>query len=301
MAVTKIYTGSFADETGLMKSQRAFWLSFSLMILALLLMSTSSISQAAPKAEAIEFWNDNEPDSRLKVNHTGWQTLLSKYLNDDHPSGINRFDYAAVSEADLNVLNEYLDYLMLLEPRQLSLREGKAYWINFYNARFTQLLIDAVQDNDIEESVTDVKFFRPRRGRWAKKTIKMMGQSLSLENIVNGVLRPQFGDRRVHYALTRGSLGGPSLAKTAYTGDTIEDLLAAAETDFLAHPRAVKLSNGTLILSGLFNDYDTDFASTKTELFAYLAPFVSADIAAAMQADATIEYEFDWSLNGSTQ
>lgn len=265
------------------------------------LLSVSLHSFAAPAAESIPFWDDNEPGSLLKVNHSAWQAILANYVNDDHPSGISRFDYAAVTESDLDKLAGYIDYLLLLEPRQLNPRESKAYWINFYNARFTQLIIDAVNQEDIEESVTDVRFFRPKRGPWAKKTIELLQQKISLENICDGILRPQFGDRRIHYALTRGSLGGPSVIKVAYTGDNIEELLVAAEKDFLGHPRAVSLRGSLLTLSGLFIDYDTDFANSKTELFDYIAPFVSEDIAAAMRADASIEYDYDWGLNGSAQ
>ena len=279
----------------------AFRLGAKTVLLMLLLLGASSNSFAAPKAESIPFWDDNEPGSRLKVNHSAWQAVLTKYVNDDHPSGINRFDYDAVTDADIESLEGYIDYLLLLEPRQLNPKEGKAYWINFYNARFTQLVIDAFKDGDIEDSVEDVRFFRPRRGRWAKKSIELLQQKISLEDIVNGILRPQFGDRRIHYVLTRASLGGPNITKTAYTGDNLEALLVAAEKEFLAHPRAIKLDGGTVVLSGLFDDYDTDFASTKTELFEYLVPFVSEDIAAAMQADAAIEYDFDWSLNSPAQ
>jgi len=270
-------------------------------VLTIALLSVSLNSFAAPAADSIPFWDDNEPGSALKVNHGAWQSFLTKYVDDNHPSGINRFDYASVTEADRENLQAYIDYLMLLEPRQLNPNEGKAYWVNFYNARFTQLVINAVKDERIEDSVEDIRFFRPRRGPWARKSLEFMEQKLSLEDIVNGILRAQFGDRRIHYVLTRASLGGPNVIKTAYTGSTIEALLSTAENVFLSQPRAVKLVGSTLVLSGLFNDYDTDFASNKAELLAYLAPFVSEDIAAAIEANATIDYDFDWGLNGPAQ
>jgi len=269
------------------------------LILVLLTVPTllaSAAVIAAPEAEAIRFWDDNEPGSRLKVDHSKWQKLLDKYLDDQHASGINRFDYASVTAADTASLSDYISYLLLLEPRQLNPREGKAYWINLYNANVVQNVIGSVKGSGVSK-VDDVRQYGSKRRPWRRKIVEFLGQKLSLYDITNGVLRPQYGDRRIHYALTGASLSSPNLQKMAFSGDNIEQLLVQAEREYLSHPRAVKLNGSSLQLSEIFKMYDTDFAANTRELFTYLREFVSADVAAAMDNNAKVEFVYDWNIN----
>lgn len=257
----------------------------------------SSTINAAPEAKAIKFWDDREPASQIKVNHAPWQALLDQYLDDQHPSGISRFNYDAVSDADRARLTEYIDYLLLLEPRQLNVDEQKAYWINIYNARVVQLVVDGLSEDQLE-SIREVRLGFRSRGPFERKSLELLEQKLSLNQIVNGILRPNFADPRIHFVLSRASLGGPDLSKTAFTASNLEELLVAAEKQFLSHSRAASVVDGKLVLSEIFKEYDTDFAPSADELLQYISPFVNSevtDLIAAGQPD--IEFEYDWGLN----
>ena len=128
----------------------------------------------------------------------------------------------------------------------------------------------------------------------------MAGQSLSLDAIEHRIVRPLFRDRRVHFALNCASLGCPDLAAHAFTGATIDADLAAAQRTFLAHPRAIRFSANSLVLSSLFDWYREDFAADETGVIKYLAGNAAAATAARLQAfRGTISYAYDWSLNGA--
>jgi len=92
-------------------------------LLSLFLFACLAISQhvlAAPELEKNEFWDVRNEQSKDVVDHSAWQEILDVYLNDQHASGVNRFDYKAVSKADVKKLSGYLDYLQALKPRGLN-------------------------------------------------------------------------------------------------------------------------------------------------------------------------------------
>ena len=78
----------------------------SLGLLAVILISKSVF--AAPALEVIEFWDARDEQSTQTVDHSQWQNLLNVYLDDQHESGVNRFDYRSVSSDDSDKLDDYL-------------------------------------------------------------------------------------------------------------------------------------------------------------------------------------------------
>jgi hypothetical protein len=267
-------------------------------MMAVIFLSTlfGQLTWAAPDAVRIDFWHDNEPQSTIKMNHSVWQSLLDKYLDDQHPSGINRFNYSAVSSVDKVRLDDYLNYLQQMEPRQLNLAEQKAFWINLYNAKTVEVVIRRLQSSDIT-TIRQIRsgIFTP--GPWTNKLLTLSRQELSLDDIEHGILRPNFNDRRIHYALNCAALGCPSLLKTAFTSANTEQLLVFAEQGFLSHPRAARMQGNELVLSTLFDWYALDFAINPNELLAYIKQFTSPETSKDFNQQPEIRFEYDWDLN----
>ena len=281
-----------------MLSKRAAVLAASFLLASAVIVCTANAQEALePNPKQLKFWNDYEPESVMQVNHDDWQGLLNKYVDDAHPSGINRFDYAAVSEDDHQVLKNYLNYLQLLEPRQLNLEESKAYWLNLYNATLVDDILDEYTDDRIE-SVREIRSGRFKPWPWTRGAVEVVFQKQSLNDIEHNIIRPVFSDPRVHYVLAKGSLGGGSLLKTAFTGENIEELLSAAERDFLNHPRAVFVNAiGEARLNSIFDWYAADFGQTEDEIIAYIAENVSEENKVSLLLIKNIRYDYDWSLN----
>ena len=55
---------------------------------------------AAPQAELWDRWQASDPAGIEAVDHGPWSWLLSKYVIDNHPSGVNRMAYSEVTPAD---------------------------------------------------------------------------------------------------------------------------------------------------------------------------------------------------------
>ncbi len=267
----------------LISFRRAFFFWFSLVF--------SSALVAAPAAKLIKFWDDHEPKSVMTTKHGPWQEILGAYVDDEHPSGINRFNYKAVSDADLTKLTEYLSYLQMLEPRQFNSSEAKAYWLNFYNALLVKKVIEAVREDDIRS----VKSLGNRI--WRRDIAYVVMQDISLDDIEHGILRPIWNDPRIHYGLTSGALGGGNLQKVAYTGANVEELLAKAEKEFLNHDRGIRVSDGRATASSIFDWYRTDFVASKSELVPYIAQRVDDAKRAELEGIRRVRYDYDWTLN----
>lgn len=268
----------------------------SVMVLAWLLLVFSVSAIAAPKAKSIDFWQRGDANSQIRVDHSAWQSLLNRYLDDAHSSGVNRFAYAAVSAGDRAKLVDYLAYLQSLAPTAMNAHEQLAYWINLYNAQTVYVIIEAMDDDEIT-SIKQVRSSFFRAGPWSKKSLLIQQQEVSLDDIEHGILRPNWRDHRLHFALNCASIGCPNLQKKAFTASNANELMAQAEQEFLQHPRAIKRRDNVLVLSKLFTWYRDDFAKNTEALLAYLATFSSEAVVEGPLAELRIEYEYDWDLN----
>lgn len=265
-----------------------------IILLMGLLGPSNAFAQTPLPAELIPFWNDREVTSRMKVDHSRWQEILNAYLDDQHPSGINRFNYAAVTVNDRRKLNAYLSYLQALEPRQYNGEEQKAYWVNLYNATAVSLVLN---DDRNLRSIRQIRagVFTP--GPWSRKELNVVSQDISLDDIKNGILRPIWNDPRIHYVLNSASLGCPNLLKTAFDGSNIEALLNTAASNYINHARAVNVSSGQLTLSQMYDWYNADFGASYVEMIGHISQYADAELAESLKAPLRVSYNYDWSLN----
>jgi len=250
----------------------------------------------APTSESQSFWEARNEQSQQSVDHSAWQDLLDDYLDDNHASGINRFDYASISEQDRAKLVAYIDSLQSIDPRNLNANEQISYWANLYNANTVYEVIQGIEEDNIS-SIKDIWSNLVTPGPWDKESLTIAGQKVSLNIIEHGILRPIWRDRRIHYALNCASIGCPSLLSTAFTADLVDELMNEAEEDFLGHPRAVSVDGEKLILSSLFDWYAADFAASPEELLEYLSDYVDEDTLDGIENHSSISYTYDWNLN----
>ncbi len=267
------------------------------LVLVLLSLLVATASKAAPRADLIEFWDDNEPASTMQINHSIWQELLTAYVDDNHPSGISRFDYAAVSADDALRLKNYLDYLEKMEPRQLNQPEAMAFWINMFNAILVDRVLDDFQSGSEGKINRLISGSGLRNVGWGRDTAEIAMQEISLNDIEHGILRPIWNDPRIHFVITACTLGGGSIRKTAYTGENIEELLETSKNEFLRHPRGVRVDGNRVILSSIFDWYRSDFAENKNTLLAYVRENTSDELRQAMQGLTRVSFDYDWGLN----
>lgn len=210
-------------------------------------------------------------------DHSQWDRLLQK-----HVSNTGKVDYAGFKE-DLDLLNAYLAELASFPVEKDWPREHKmAYWINAYNAFTIKLIVDHYPVS----SIRDLYKGNP----WDVKWITLGEKKYSLNNIENDILRPQFKDARIHFAVNCAAKSCPPLANKAFTGKNLDQLLDQQTRQFINNNRYNDIKSGKVKVSKIFEWYAEDFDG--------LIPFLNQYSAANIQKDSKIEYaEYDWSLN----
>lgn len=266
------------------------------LLLLLLTAGTLARGQVLLGGEVLERWRPAAAEQTLEVDYGPWGELLVTYIDGNHPSGISLFDYNALTAADRQRLDAFIDYLAALPLAQLTPLQQKAYWINLYNS----LTVRIILDNPGVASVREIKsgWFRP--GPWGLDLIEVDGVALTLDDIEHRILRPIFGDPRIHFAVNCASLGCPNLAEKPYLASKLDQQLDTAASEFINHPRGASIRGDTLTLSSIFKWYGGDFGEGVPARLNWVSSY--ADPSLAEQLDkwsGRIRYDYDWGLNAS--
>ena len=261
-------------------------------VTALVLACAISASHAASKGDkAGKAGNSNEP------SHAAWQTLLTRYLDTTAADGVFRFRYSSVLAADKAALEAYLDGLQQVKPATLEESARRAYWINLYNAETVAAVLKAYPI----KSIRDIRMQgMSAAGPWDAKLLKVEGMDLSLNDIENLILRRNWADNRIHFALNCASIGCPNLSPRVFTGANLETQLEQGAQAYLRSPRGAVFKGNLLILSSIFDWYKVDFGKTDKEMLETLGLFTTPETAKRLKEHkGRIEYQYDWKLNGT--
>lgn len=262
-----------------------------LTVLWLLLLAGYPLSlEAAPSSKYWGLWDKSNTRSKAIINHSSWQGILDSYLV-VQPDG-SRFRYQAVKGKDRKKLGEYIKTLTALDPRQYSMQEQKAYWINLYNALTVNLILDHYPVQSITKLGSWYRF-----GPWDEVITRVADQALTLNDIEHRILRPLWKDPRIHYGVNCASVGCPDLAEKAFTGENTEAQLEQLARRFIQQEKGVEWVDGRLVLSRIYEWYQQDFGNRK-ELLLHLQRYSAPTQAKRLGAfSGVIEYQYNWQLN----
>ncbi len=267
------------------------FLQLSLLLIAL---SAASTSLGAPSAQPWPLWEAHNPQATAAPDHSPWQKLLSATVI-QLEDGRTVVQYGAYDSARRTQLQQYLEEMAQLDPRQFTRAVQMAYWINLYNA----LTVQVVLAHPGKNSILRMGGGWLPRGPWDNTVITVAAQPLTLNDIEHRILRPIWRDHRIHFAVNCASVGCPNLSTEAYDPDRLEAQLNAAEASFLGHPRGLRLENDRLILSSIFDWYMSDFAADRAGMLNYLAN-VRTNLAPQLRRyKGNLKFQYDWSLNAA--
>ncbi|MER0237359.1 DUF547 domain-containing protein [Fulvimarina sp. MAC8] len=267
----------------------------------------TGLNDRADKTVAESFAGQAD-EQTIDLDWQPYADFLAKYVEDD-PDGLNRFRYAAVTDADHQALKGMIARWTALDVKALTASQKFAFYTNLYNA----LTLDVVLDHYPVESIRDIRIEEADEGLfaslssafdigpWSADLVTIDGTELSLDEIEHSILRPM-GDERVHYAVNCASIGCPDLKPTPWTAETLEADLEAAARLYINSERGLRRSNtGNLLASKIFDWYADDFGGAD-EITDYMQTYAEGERADWLSgADAEIvSYRYDWDLNDAT-
>ena len=222
------------------------------------------------------------------VSHELWNALLAR-----HVSSSGKVDYAAFQK-DTLPLNKYLYLLSSKSPDKLSMDEDarKAYWINAYNAFTVKLVLMYYPLSSIKDLGTKIKI-PSANSPWDLKFIEIGNKKMTLNDIEHIILRKEFDDPRIHFAVNCASESCPVLRNSAYSGNNLEKQLDEQARIFVNDYSKNQLSEHKLKISQIWKWFEGDFTK-EGDLITFLNRYSIVRIS----NKAKIQYlEYDWGLN----
>lgn len=203
-----------------------------------------------------------------------------------HVKGKN-FDYKSVKDDPTDLLEllktvDNADLGSMMEDEQL------AFYINAYNLNVLKTIVlnfPIASTNEIP-------------GFFDKKEHKIAQQYMTLDHLENGIIRKDFDQPLIHFALNCGAQGCPPLTQEAYRPETLDDQLSTVATASLNDPNWVRIQDDkrTASLSSIFDWFAEDFGGNKKSIFNFINKYRDEAIPASYGLD---HYPYNWTLNSS--
>jgi len=222
-------------------------------------------------------------------DHKTFDKLLSKYVDEE-----GNVDYQGFLGEKV-AFESYLEELKANPPdiNAWTKNDQIAFWINAYNAFTIQLILNYYPVESIKDIGTKLQIPFVNTP-WDIKFIKIGGEEYDLNNIEHNILRKNFDEPRIHFAIVCASFSCPKLRAEAYKGEKLETQLTQQAKSFLADPNKNKITQTSVEISKIFSWFKGDFTKNET-LIAFLNRYAQVKIA----LDADISYmKYDWRLNG---
>jgi len=265
-------------------------------VLGCLPMACTTIERASlPDAVSLgPQWESAASAQSAAVDHSSWDAFLARYLSTD-AAGINRVDYGSVTPEDQANLDAYLGSLQQVQTTSLTRDQQLAFWINLYNAKTVDIVLDAYP----VESILKIKDGILPTGPWKRKVVTVDGESLSLNDIEHRIIRPVFREARIHYALNCAAQSCPNLAPRAWRAEGLDQAFTEAERAYVNDPRGITVGpDGTLTLSKIYIWFQEDFGKNEAEVLSRLKNFAKPALREKLQGRTSVDnYVYDWALN----
>ncbi|MGF1496240.1 MAG: DUF547 domain-containing protein [Elainellaceae cyanobacterium] len=232
------------------------------------------------------------------LDFTPWDQLLRRYVGDR-----GQINYQAWQQQDAQTLQAWLDDLSQIDLQQYPDTEQRlALWINLYNALTIAKVLERYPIDSIRPALLPKPFNVPN---WIAfiwfflaRTYPLGGTHYSLNRIEHQVLRKQFNEPRIHFALVCASVGCPLLRNEAYFPERVRHQLEDDAVRFINNPDKVRFDHKqqTLYCSKIFKWYKADFQQASPSLQDYIRQYLHDDV--PVTTEVPIVYlPYDLSLN----
>jgi hypothetical protein len=238
-----------------------------------------------PRVELIETYA--EARDGAVFDHGTFDRLLGQHVDAE-----GFVDYRGLG-ARAEQLDAYIDSLAEAPFELMGRDERLALLINAYNAFTLRLILDYYPT----DSIRDI----PSEERWDAERWHLAGGTYSLNQIEHELIRPNFREPRIHFALVCAAVGCPPLRTEAYTSERLEEQLEDQTRNTHSSERwlVYRPDDDLVELTSLYDWYRGDFEQVGGSILDYAARY-REDLRLGLQAGLDIKVRFldyDWALN----
>jgi hypothetical protein len=224
--------------------------------------------------------------------------LLHKYVKG------NSVNYSQLVDEKEN-LYKFTHMLSEISPRShpdkfKSKNEQLAYWINAYNAFILRIIIE----NYPVDSIKDINFIGFTV--WLNKN-NIGGEEISFKSLEDDIIRGEFKDPRIHFAINCASFSCPPLKNRAFLSAILDKQLDESTKSFINDKNNFKVDEekNLLYLSSIFDWYDDDYFDWLREnkeieephLLDYIKLYYNGQIKDEWYTLDIEFFDYNWNLN----
>lgn len=212
--------------------------------------------------------------------------VLSTYVKD------GLVDYSGL-KSNPQDLNQYLEQTSLVTKETFdgwSKNERLAFLINLYNAQTLDLITDNYPVTSIKDIASDTG------GPWEQPIVTLFGEKITLNALEHEVIRKNYPEPRVHFALVCAALGCPVSINTPYQPAILDNQLDQQTKVFLMDPEknSIDTNQEILMLSPIFEWFKEDFIKKSGSVIEFVNPYFGNEATEEFKIEYT---SYDWSLN----
>jgi len=235
-----------------------------------------------------------------QIDYSEFDTLLQKYVEG------NSIKYIQLIEEKEKLLL-FAEKLSEVSPKSHPLYfksedEQLAYWINAYNAFILKIIVE----NYPVESIKDINFIGFTV--WLNKNL-IGGEEISFKSLEDDIIRDEFKDPRIHFAINCASFSCPPLKNRAYLPEILDEQLDESTRSFINDKNnfSVDRDKNILYLSSIFDWYDDDFFDwlrknkhiKEPHLLDYIKLYYNGQFEEEWYSLDVEFYDYNWQLNDS--
>jgi len=228
------------------------------------------------------------------IDFTIWDELLQRYVDD-----LGRVNYRGWKAEGADVLRAWLESLADVDLADGTDADARlALWLNAYNAIAISQVIEVYPIASIRPKILGIPNWLGFLDFFTRSNSIIGGKKYSLNQIEHAILRPEFAEPRIHFALVCASVGCPLLRRGAYFPESVRTQLETDTSSFIHNPDKVRYdaAKKTLYLSKIFEWYGEDFVKAAGSVVEYVGGYLGPEVAVSDEW-AIVFLPYDWNLN----
>jgi hypothetical protein len=207
-----------------------------------------------------------------------FDAYLKKYVD----QGLFKYNEARTDLASINSLISSMDQINLDSKDDKLL----AQLINAYNLKVIHIILL----NENVSKATDIM------GIYDGIKFSLGGKKMTLDDLENKIIRKEFNEPRIHFALVCGALGCPPITNFAYRGEVLMSQLEVQTKKALNDPAFIRVDDNskTVFLSEIFRWFKEDFTKEFDSEVAFINVYRESQIPLDYKV---MYYPYDWTIN----
>ena len=243
-------------------------------------------SETAQNDEPAEATDDESVDEAPETMAELWAPIVETYATAD---GGFRYEALMANEDHTALLAAAVESTAATDPTAMPRDEQLAFYINAYNVLTVASVLELWP---VESVLAEDGFFDGREHTVA-------GASMTLNGLENDIIRAEYNEPRIHFAVNCASTGCPPLMPRVWAAETLEADLDRQTRAFVSATTVVDREANTVQVTQLFEWFEGDFEASGG-VRAFVADHIGDEHADFVRAESTTigHFEYDWTLNG---